>query len=65
MNSIEWVMIFCEGLKVVCMKELVYNDILKNEIEDGVFIVQKIKVVNCLFECSGNGKCLNGKSKKL
>lgn len=45
------------------MKELVYNDTLKNEIEDGVPIAQKIKAVNCPLECSGNGKCINGKSK--
>lgn len=37
------------------MKELVYNDPLKTETEDGVLIAQKIKA-----ECSGNGTCLNG-----
>lgn len=47
------------------MKELIYNDILNNEIENGVTIAQKIKAVTCPLECSGNGKCLNGKSMKI
>lgn len=38
---------------------------MKNETEDGVSIAQKIKAVNCPLECSGNGKCLNGKIKKF
>lgn len=42
------------------MKELVYNDSLKTETEDGVLIAQKIKALNCPLECSGNGTCLNG-----
>lgn len=36
------------------MRELVYNDSLKTETEDGVPIAQKIKAVNCPLECSGN-----------
>lgn len=47
------------------MKELIYNDILNNNIEDGVSIAQKIKAVTCPLECSGNGKCLNGKNMKI
>lgn len=47
------------------MKELVFNDTLKNETEDGVSIAQKIKAVNCPLECSGNGMCRNGKIKKF
>lgn len=62
-DSTDWASIPREGLKAACMKELVYNDTLKNEIEDGVPIAQKIKAVNCPLECSGNGKCINGKSK--
>lgn len=47
------------------MKELLYNDTLKNETdtEDGIPIAQKIKSVNCPRECSGKGICENGKQK--
>lgn len=63
-NSTDWATIPREGLKAACLKELIYNDTLQNENEDGVSIAQKIKAVNCPLECSGNGKCVNGKSKK-
>lgn len=59
-NSTDWATIPREGLKAACLKELIYNDTLQNENEDGVSIAQKIKAVNCPFECSGNGKCVNG-----